>query len=146
MYLLARIVTATSKMLLEAVRSWNWLKDFHELCPPDGAETRVQSRAWNAILKFFNRPYWQRMWTFQETVVARELVIMCGDERMHSSDIIVVSSIFDTLFFQVRPPSFARFLWWNIRSIKWSPVISIAVERDNSTSFLDSWQLLRYMD
>lgn len=95
--LFARMATATTNMPIEAQLTPGWLKDFPELCTPDTVEDLVGSRAWTAISKVFGRPYWRRMWIFQENVVARELVIHCGDERISFHDIDLVTALFNIM-------------------------------------------------
>jgi hypothetical protein len=127
----ARIAIATTNMPIEAQLTPEWLRDFPELCTPDTVKDLVGSRAWAAIAKFFDRPYWQRMWIFQETVVARELVIYCGDERMSFHDIYLVISLFDNIMYREPPPFFATGIWWRIRTIGWQQVRRICVDRDS---------------
>jgi len=35
-------------------------------------------RIWRAVGKIFERPYWSRRWTFQEVLLAQDIVVMCG--------------------------------------------------------------------
>jgi hypothetical protein len=71
------------------------------------------------------------MWIFQEAVVARELVIHCGDERMSFHDIYLVTSLFDNIIYQEPPPFFATGIWWRIRAIGWEQVKRISFDRDS---------------
>jgi hypothetical protein len=125
----ARIALATSKLPPKVPLTTEWLKEFPELCRPDKADNVTGNRAWNAIRKFFARPYWERMWIFQEAVVAREVVILCGDERMCIDNIVLVSSLFDNIILQEPPPYFSIGLWLGVRAISWQQVNRVALER-----------------
>jgi hypothetical protein len=53
---------------------WAW-KDLAFTSHPDFNEYEI------ALLKFFDRPWFQRAWTFQEAVLARSVVFLAGNER-----------------------------------------------------------------
>ncbi|KIW03599.1 uncharacterized protein PV09_05352 [Verruconis gallopava] len=38
--------------------------------------------AWWTVMELFERPYWKRVWTIQEILVARKLTIRLGDENL----------------------------------------------------------------
>ncbi|KAH8748073.1 heterokaryon incompatibility protein-domain-containing protein [Hyaloscypha sp. PMI_1271] len=42
-------------------------------------------RGWKALNSILERPYWRRVWVYQEFVVARDIVIMCGPQQMSSA-------------------------------------------------------------
>jgi hypothetical protein len=36
------------------------------------------SPAWTALVRLFQRPWFQRIWVFQEAVMARTMTVVCG--------------------------------------------------------------------
>jgi len=45
-------------------------------------EQPFTERAWNALKSLYKRPYWRRLWIFQEFVLAKNVSIMCGSVRL----------------------------------------------------------------
>ncbi|KAE8451541.1 hypothetical protein EG329_003614 [Mollisiaceae sp. DMI_Dod_QoI] len=43
-------------------------------------------RPWKAIERFFQRPWWARVWTLQEFIMPREFVFCCGQESIGRAD------------------------------------------------------------
>jgi hypothetical protein len=43
--------------------------------------------AWSKIDKFWDRPYWKRVWILQEVAVASELLVLCGNIEIAWNDI-----------------------------------------------------------
>jgi hypothetical protein len=70
-----------------------WLKKMEKmLCtvdftPPDG-ESLPHNRAWAAITRFLKRPYWSRVWIYQEIVLPNAIVLLCGDKILAIRDLI----------------------------------------------------------
>jgi len=58
--------------------SAEWLT---KVVPRDG----VYGKDWEALEKLFCRPWWTRVWTVQEYVVSRELIIYCGEASIPQS-------------------------------------------------------------
>jgi hypothetical protein len=40
------------------------------------------SEAWGAATKLLTRPYWSRVWVFQELVLAKEAILACGQKQL----------------------------------------------------------------
>jgi hypothetical protein len=52
----------------------------------DSLDYHMQERgvddAWTALSAVFDQPWWQRIWCVQESVLARDTLIICGDEEI----------------------------------------------------------------
>jgi hypothetical protein len=46
----------------------------------------VSTLPWHHIRSLLERPFWHRVWIFQEVVLARTLTLVCGCERLQFSD------------------------------------------------------------
>ena len=67
--------------------NFEWLRSIPELCvdstvDKDEFDPGLINTHWEGILHLFRRPYWCRIWTFQELILARNLWLMCGLERI----------------------------------------------------------------
>jgi len=47
----------------------------------------LDERAWAALYNILHRPYWNRMWTLQEYVLAAEVIFQCGRHKLSNTDI-----------------------------------------------------------
>lgn len=45
--------------------------------------TAFKAQSWSVLEKFFQRPWWKRVWVYQEFVVAQTAVFVCGSDRFH---------------------------------------------------------------
>lgn len=54
------------------------------------------SLAWDAIIKFFGRPWFRRVWIVQELVLPRSVIMLCGDRRFHWDEIYVPANLCST--------------------------------------------------
>jgi len=61
-----------------------WLHRMPELTTfgEDGAISN-RNRAWVAITALLERQYWSRVWIQQEMVLAREMLVLCGNKMIH---------------------------------------------------------------
>jgi hypothetical protein len=74
----------------EAVRpSLDWFQD------RDKADELITSikhafseKAWKALASLYQRPYWRRLWIFQEFVLAEHITVMCGPVRVDGSHLL----------------------------------------------------------
>ncbi|KAJ4401436.1 hypothetical protein N0V85_005529 [Neurospora sp. IMI 360204] len=55
------------------------------------------NRAKAAILAWFNRAYWKRVWVIQEIYLAKELVVMCGSKSIAERQLYICLSFLVTL-------------------------------------------------
>lgn len=54
--------------------------------------TDVDTKAYMAMLRLLNRPYWHRVWVLQEMAMKwSSLTVACGASKMHVEDILPVS-------------------------------------------------------
>jgi hypothetical protein len=79
-----------SNLALDLIRRWS------PPLPPNVHSTEISSvtellkiipdpfelRAWEALRKFFARPYWERSWILQEVVFAKQVHLLCGSEAI----------------------------------------------------------------
>jgi hypothetical protein len=54
------------------------------------------SLAWDAIIKFFGRSWFRRVWIVQELVLPRSIVMLCGDRRFDWDEIYVPATLYST--------------------------------------------------
>ncbi|KAF2797554.1 hypothetical protein K505DRAFT_298205 [Melanomma pulvis-pyrius CBS 109.77] len=63
------------------------------------------SLAWDAIVKFFGRSWFRRVWVVQELVLPRSIIMLCGDRRCHWDEIYVPANLCAT---EANEPSVAQ--------------------------------------
>ena len=51
---------------------------------------------WKAVAKFFDREWFRRVWVRQEVAVAKEIIVMCGKERMKWNTLCLACLILNT--------------------------------------------------
>ena len=74
--------------------SVDWLENKKELLgtvnfePPQG-QALPRNKAWAAVARFMGRPYWTRIWMYQEIVLPSCIVLLCGDETLPIDDLLV---------------------------------------------------------
>jgi hypothetical protein len=68
----------------------NWSK------PISRGECRAdEEKSWVALDGLFNRPYWTRLWVVQELMLARRVVLRCGDAEAAFDDLCAAVRIAD---------------------------------------------------
>lgn len=65
---------------------FDWLQRYPTLLE----EKSDLSTIWDAFDHIWDRDYWKRTWVMQETVLAKEILIMCGPETVSWEDILIV--------------------------------------------------------
>ena len=59
---------------------------------------------WPALTKLCSRPWFHRLWTYQEAVLARKCVVMCGSQTMDWTDLLrIVEALLNTQLMWVTP-------------------------------------------
>lgn len=61
------------------VTDLRWMESHHDLC--NGYETDPRG-PWLGIIDLMHRPYWSRVWIFQEVYLARSLLFMSGQSTL----------------------------------------------------------------
>jgi hypothetical protein len=56
-------------------------------------------RSWKALIQFFCRPWFSRIWIIQEVVLARDVRFFCGDWEMKWQLIAQMGNMFDDILF-----------------------------------------------
>jgi hypothetical protein len=73
-----------------------WVKRYPELLEGSrdeaGGKNGKTETVWKAIDRLWEREYWIRTWVLQETVLAKRVIIMCGDESILWEDVLVIDS------------------------------------------------------
>ena len=54
-------------------------------------------RSWEACRHFFQRPWWRRVWVFQEVVVSRDAIMMCGSSSCPWQSFLRARTVWDNL-------------------------------------------------
>lgn len=75
--------------------TWTWNESFEEFPAPEHIQN-LGFEHWFAVRNFLQRPYFQRMWIFQELIVAKEIVITCGKHILDWNDVRNISQAFST--------------------------------------------------
>jgi hypothetical protein len=78
------------KRLSDAIEEYpenlEWLRSIPELCNVGDTTMDIKiNEAWIQINKLLRRPYWARIWIFQEAILARSLWFMCESEQFELS-------------------------------------------------------------
>ncbi|EAT82310.1 hypothetical protein SNOG_09975 [Parastagonospora nodorum SN15] len=58
---------------------------------------------WASLLDLMNNTYWKRMWVIQELVVANDVIIQCGNSKMHFGLFRDAVALFSASFETLRP-------------------------------------------
>ena len=56
--------------------------------PFESTADLVNNEVYMALVKLFSRPYWQRVWTMQETAIAKSLHVLCGTKSIQWTDLV----------------------------------------------------------
>jgi len=57
---------------------FEWLRKYPMLWGPKSEQAKDKSTVWENIDRLWDRPYWKRTWIFQEIVLAKNVLLMCG--------------------------------------------------------------------
>lgn len=126
---------------LDDERLVHWLAKCPELSEtiPDNVWPSWRNRNWEAVRHFLGLQYWQRVWIFQEIVLAQEALLICKSSCISLTDAIDrVFCWFDLLeLCDLSPPSF-------ISPDLWQSLISgSGLSRVTLTGHLDTWKRRR---
>lgn len=76
---LQRIHQGISRLENDDLTDLRWMESHHDLC--NGYETDPRG-PWLGIIDLMHRPYWSRVWIFQEVYLARSLLFMSGQSTL----------------------------------------------------------------
>lgn len=76
---LQRIHREISVLEISDLADLRWMESHHDLC--NGYETDPRG-PWLGIIDLMHRPYWSRVWIFQEVYLARSLLFMSGQSTL----------------------------------------------------------------
>ncbi|KXL51305.1 MAG: hypothetical protein FE78DRAFT_84111 [Acidomyces sp. 'richmondensis'] len=83
-----------------------WLKDYPDLLDDE------EGSLWHACSKIWEREYWRRVWTFQETVLAEKIIILCGSEAALWGNILAIDAWAERLQNMPQQPDFIAVAVW----------------------------------
>ncbi|RBA15875.1 hypothetical protein FPRO05_12096 [Fusarium proliferatum] len=112
-------VTASMDGISKDLNGPNWLQHLPELWKKDTQElSSFQNRAWDAIAQIFKRPYWSRVWIYQELVLASNLHLHCGEKSISWQDLSLAAFRTDLMLKRADHPPlcFSRSLWSKLTS------------------------------
>lgn len=101
-----RVLTRSEpRISFTEISTRSWLRRVPTLCSEDDdVKAFPRNRAWQALNKFGMLLYWKRIWILQETVLAKNLVLLCSS---HFSKFANVSEISQILSLQnIEPGNF----------------------------------------
>ena len=79
-----QVVNLCAKAIPKSKTLVSWLDESEKLLCKfsrhPASTTTTGNDAWNSITDILRRPYWTRVWTFQEACLAPELILICGLE------------------------------------------------------------------
>ncbi|KAF5697604.1 heterokaryon incompatibility protein [Fusarium mundagurra] len=110
----------------------NWLQHLPELWTEDTQELSFfQNHAWNAITQIFKRPYWSRVWIYQELVLASNLHLHCGEKSISWHDLCLAAFGTDLMLRRDDQPPlcFSPSLWSKLTSRPMHQVVLVRHDR-----------------
>ncbi|PYI08431.1 hypothetical protein BO78DRAFT_76396 [Aspergillus sclerotiicarbonarius CBS 121057] len=66
----------------EANNSGTAMKALRDIVVSPSVISRLGKNVWGAIIEFFARPWFVRSWIIQEVILARDLHVVCGSEKL----------------------------------------------------------------
>lgn len=116
-------------------RDMEWLRESPVLWQLDASTPGIPNKVWNALDAFTSHPFWSRIWTIQEMVLAKKLFVMNQDELVSFRDVETVAqwshaTIHNPRF--KRPDFFPMKLWGHIllsAGLTWFYISNITILR-----------------
>ncbi|KAK3936634.1 heterokaryon incompatibility protein-domain-containing protein [Diplogelasinospora grovesii] len=126
--------------LLAELASLRWLvtSGHPELCENDKLINLpfLFNACWSAIVDPLSREYWKRVWIFQETILARRLILACPTSAMVFDDLGTFARIMENvqayhkMLGVAKPEYIGSAVWYFLTDIiGWMPVVNIMRER-----------------
>ena len=86
----------------------DWMQKHPALCVADVSDKKDDyglgsNQVWNAIAAFLQLEYWQRVWIFQEVVLARQLTLFCASHSVQWYDMAAWAGYFFKLLAKGSP-------------------------------------------
>lgn len=126
----------------EEIYTLTWVKKRHLLNEDDNThevaeQDTARNSRWHSTQHLFYLPYWQRVWIFQEVVMAHRLVYCCPSSRLHAVDLTEVGIAMEktqaliTSKFMKRPDFMTQSCWYALSTnfIRWDTVTAIEKTR-----------------
>ncbi|KAF5974971.1 heterokaryon incompatibility protein [Fusarium coicis] len=125
-------IAASVDDLVKVLNGPNWLHHLPELWTEDTQElSSFQNRAWDAITQIFKRPYWSRVWIYQELVLASNLHLHCGEKSISWQDLCLAAFGTDLMLRRADQPPlcFSPSLWSKLTSRPMHQVVLVRHDR-----------------
>lgn len=100
-------------------------------------ETFLEAKHITAINRLFQRAWWQRVWTVQESILGHTLILVCGTRGI-SADLICALSL---SYFKHVPSCCRRFLWKENRHVNLWNSLSLLSDLNTNRNNKDSHDL-----
>ncbi|KAF2432247.1 hypothetical protein EJ08DRAFT_659251 [Tothia fuscella] len=94
-----------------------WMQKYPWLLQVDqNVNTGIPNQAWKAVVSFFARPYWRRVWILQEMALAKKLWIMSSADVIDFDDLVHFCSVCHTISRanSIKPVFFPSKLWMSL--------------------------------
>lgn len=113
----------------------DWMEEYPEFWTSDESEP-ILNKFWSALCELLSLPYWTRVWTFQEMVLAQRLNFMIGLKFLAFDRLALAFNWFLRMRTpgRTRPPFVDPFLWGIITSIElfpWNEVAGVHRHRES---------------
>nr|RBR00959.1 hypothetical protein FVER53263_20340 [Fusarium verticillioides] len=125
-------MAASVEDFVKVLNGPNWLHHLPELWTEDTQElSSFQNRAWDAITQIFQRPYWSRVWIYQELVLASNLHLHCGEKSISWQDLCLAAFGTDLMLRRADQPPlcFSPSLWSKLTSRPMHQVVLVRHDR-----------------
>jgi hypothetical protein len=110
-FLTLRAVAQEIAHLPQVGNRFEWLRRYPDLIADKG---KGQPNQWDDIHQLLMRDYWKRTWVFQEVVLAKEVLVMCGEESLPLEDALRVENWLKSIKITDERPSFIEFNQWRL--------------------------------
>ncbi|PQE32216.1 heterokaryon incompatibility protein [Rutstroemia sp. NJR-2017a WRK4] len=84
--IIGKIARETKDISDELLYSLRWMESHRDLCVDD-LKSGLENKAWRSTRLLLELPYWDRVWIFQEVVLARKLLLLSGNKYLDFVDL-----------------------------------------------------------
>jgi len=90
----------------------SWLKKYPEACQTTHMPHGVQTNdVWESVGHLLNRNYWNRVWIFQELVLGKDVLLLCGSDSCTLEELMSVARWLSIREESHRPPYVDDGIW-----------------------------------
>jgi hypothetical protein len=91
---------------------FEWLRKYPMLWGLGSEQASDEPTVWQKIDRIWERPYWKRTWIFQEIVLGKHVLLMCGKATVPWADVSRVEKWAKSIIGTNKPPSFLNTPQW----------------------------------